>query len=151
MDLDAVDLSILAALELDGRATHAAIGRELGMTGPGVYQRIRRMEEAGVICGYSVVTDPQALGKTVLAYIRVGTRPRAKESEAFEHLIGSEPSFLECHDVAGEDSYLIKVRCTSLAELRELIVKIRSVPHVTRTAASIVLMTIKEPGARRKA
>lgn len=141
--LDALDLMILDHLRGDGRATHAAIARELGLTGPAVYARIKRMEDTGVIRGYRVDVDPVALGRPLLAFIRVTTRPQVGESDTFESMVGQEPRILECHDVDGEDSYLLKARCTSPVELRELLIQIRSIPHVTRTVTSIVLETVK--------
>src|SRR4051812_31036004 len=145
MQLDDLDLRILELLSLDGRATHAAIGRDLGMTGPAVYARVSRLEQAGVIKSYAARIDPKAMGRLLLAFIRVSTRAHADENDAFEAFILSEPRIIECHDVDGEDSYILKARCESPEDLRKLVVAIRSIPQVIRTVTSITLHTIKDP------
>jgi len=131
-------------LRKDGRATHAAIAKQVGLTGPAVYARVRRMESAGVIRGYRVDIDPAALGAPLLAFVRVTTRPRRGESDEFEAFVAAEPSILECHDVDGEDSFILKVRCASPANLRELLLQIRSISEVSRTVSTIALITLKD-------
>ncbi|AIE85129.1 Lrp/AsnC family transcriptional regulator [Fimbriimonas ginsengisoli] len=147
MELDHLDHEILARLGQDGRATHAAIARELGMSGPAVYARVRRMELSGVIRGYSVVTDPAALGSPLLAIVRVTTRPLVGEGDSFEAMALAEPRVVACYDVDGEDSYVLIARCASPEDLRRLLLRIRSLPQVIRTVSSIALVTVKEPGA----
>ncbi len=120
------------------------------MSGPGVYARIHRMEESGIIQGYTVQVDPRARQGNVVAFVRVTTRAQANEHDLFESLALQDIRILECHDVAGEDSYLLKVQCKSLEELRELIASVRAVPQVTRTLASVVLTTIKETNKRSR-
>ena len=145
MQLDDLDLRILSWLSRDGRATHAAIGRELGMTGPAVYARVSRLEQAGVILGYSARIEPTAIGRSLLAYIRVSTRAHADENDAFETFVLAESRIVECHDVDGEDSYILKTRCASPEDLRTLVVAIRCMPQVIRTVTSIALMSLKDP------
>lgn len=144
MELDHLDREILTRLCREGRATHAAIARELGLTGPAVYARVRRMEAAGVIRGYAAITDPGSLGAPLLAIVRVTTRPHVGEQDTFETLVISEPRVVACYDVDGEDSYILVVRCGSPEDLRKLLVQIRSLPQVIRTVSSIALETLKE-------
>ncbi|HWA82215.1 MAG TPA: Lrp/AsnC family transcriptional regulator [Fimbriimonadaceae bacterium] len=147
MQLDDLDLRILEWLRKDGRASHAAIGRELGVTGPAVYARVSRLEQAGLIRGYAALIDPRATGRSLLAFIRVSTRAHAEENTAFEAFVHEEARVVECHDVDGEDSYILKVRCASTEDLRSLIVVIRSLPQVIRTVTSIALKSMKDPEA----
>ena len=146
-DLDEVDLEILRLLQADGRATHAAIGKVVGLTGSSVYSRVRRLERVGVIRGYTTLIDPGALGQSLVAYMRVGTHADADEQGPFEEFVRGEPQVLECHDVDGEDSYMVKIRTATPQTLRSLLVRIRALPGVTRTVTSIALLTIKEPAA----
>lgn len=148
MNLDSVDLKILALLERDGRASHAAIGRELGITGPAVFARVRRMEETGVIRGYRVEVDPTKMGLPMTAYVRVTTRPIKVETDTLEPYFWEEPRIVEVHDIAGEDTFLLKVRCESPEDLRSLLLRIRAQPQVLRTASSISLATVKQPGMK---
>jgi Lrp/AsnC family transcriptional regulator, leucine-responsive regulatory protein len=145
--LDDTDLRILTILQADGRATHAAIGKTIGLTGPSVYSRIRRMERDGIIRGYTTLIDPRALQQDLVAHIRVTTDADETEQEPFETFVAGEPQVLECHDVDGEDSYLLKIRTASPQSLRLLLAHIRAIPGVTRTVTSIALQTIKEPAA----
>ena len=146
MELDRVDRQILDYLQEDGRASHAAIAKQVGLTGPAVYARVRRMETSGVIKGYKVSLDHAAIGTPLVAFVRVTTRPRQGESEEFESFVAAEPHIVECHDVDGEDSFILKVRCASPAHLRELLLRIRSISEVSRTVSTIALITIKDAG-----
>ena len=92
--------------------------------------------------------NPEKIEQGLLAYIRVGTYATTADNEQndLEQFVNSEPHILECHDVDGEDSYLLKVRVDSLLSLRRLISHIRGLPSVNRTVSSISLKTIKESG-----
>ncbi|SDY02270.1 Lrp/AsnC family transcriptional regulator, leucine-responsive regulatory protein [Amycolatopsis xylanica] len=142
--LDEVDLRLLQALQADGRATHAALGKAVGLTGPSVYARIKRLERAGVIRGYTTIVDAGALGQDLVAYLRIGTKAGPDEAGPFEEFVHAEPRILECHDVDGEDSYIVKVRVGTPQELRALLAQVRALPDVYRTITSIALETIKE-------
>lgn len=142
--VDETDLAILRILQANGRATHAAIGKAVGMTGPSVYARIKRMERAGTIRGYTALVDPAALGQGLVAIVRVGVSASADEQEPFESIVRADPQVLECHDVDGEDSYVLKVRTASPRSLRRLLADLRAIPGVTRTVSSIALETVKD-------
>jgi Lrp/AsnC family transcriptional regulator, leucine-responsive regulatory protein len=144
MLLDTIDLKILELLSRDGRISHTAIGKEVGLTAPSVYARVQQLEQEGIIKGYTVLLDPEKLGHGLVAFIRVGLQASVNEAEPFERFILQEPQIVECYDVDGEDCYILKVRTTSPQMLRELIAHLRSLPRVTRTVTSIVLLTIKE-------
>ena len=144
MNLDEIDLKILQLLQTDGRLSHAAIGKEIGLTGPSVYARVQRLERDGIIKGYSVLLDAEKLGQGLIAIVRVGTQAAMDESKFFEEFAIQEPQILECHDVDGEDSYILKVQTASPQSLRALLQRIRSLPGVTRTITSISLIKVKE-------
>lgn len=148
MPLDDIDLKIISLLRQDGRLTHAAIAKEVGMTGPSVLARVRRLEEARVIRGYLAVLDPQQIGQGLAAFIRVTTAatPAVKGEDAFEAFVRREPQVLECYSVDGEDSYVLKVRTDSPATLQRLLTNIRAIRNVSRTVTTIALDTIKEIG-----
>lgn len=148
MELDDIDIQILKLLQADGRLTHAAIGKEVGLTGPSVYARVHRLEQAGVIRGYTAALDPAQVGQGLVAFIRVTTMatPAHKGEDAFETFVRKEPQVLECYSVDGEDSYLLKTRTQSPLDLQALITRIRAVRTVSRTVTTIALDTIKEAG-----
>lgn len=144
--MDSLDLRILALIQNDARVAHASVGERLGLTAPAVHARIKRLERDGVIRGYLTSIDPLAVDQTLLAFVRVMNSASGKNEEAFESFVLAESSILECHDISGEDSYMLKIRTDSAASLRRLLSRIREFPGVERTVTSISLCTIKESG-----
>lgn len=159
LELDDIDLNILALLQEDGRLAHTAIGKAVDLSAPSVYARIQRLEREGFIRRYTALLNPDKIGQGLLAFIRVRTQSSADDNAAFERFMCEAREVLECHDVDGEDCYILKVRTDTPGSLRELIAQIRAFPQVTRTITSIVLLTVKEegstaplrPGKRQKA
>ena len=144
MQLDDIDLKIIQLLLEDGRFSHTAIGKETGLTAPSVYSRIQRLEKEGIIQGYSALINADKIGRGLVAFVRVRTMASVGEGNEFEKFILREPQVLECYDVDGEDSYILKIRTNSPQTLRSLLVRIRSMPGITHTQTSIALMTLKE-------
>jgi len=136
---DPIDQAILAALRNDARQSHAAIGREVGLTGPAVLARIRKLEETGAIQGYKAIIDSDGLR----AVVRVSTRPSPNE-EAFERFVLNEPRIEACYDVDGEDTFVLLARCVDPKDLQALLVSVRSQPTVLRTVTNIMLSVVKE-------
>jgi Lrp/AsnC family leucine-responsive transcriptional regulator len=144
MRIDAIDAKALAVLQRDGRETWATLGSALGMTGPAAAERVRRLEEAGVITGYRAVLEPRALGLGLTAFIAVSLGGSADRS-TFLGRIARMPEVLECHHVTGDDDYLLKVRCAGTPELDRLLVhELKGIGGVVRTRTTVVLGTEKE-------
>jgi Lrp/AsnC family leucine-responsive transcriptional regulator len=148
MELDDIDIKILQLLQADGRLSHAAIGKDVGLTGPSVYARVQRLEQAGVIRGYTAALDPHKIGQAFVAFIRVTTSgaPARKGDDTFEAFVHRESQVLEGYSVDGEDSYLLKVRTDSPHGLQDLLTRLRSIRNVSRTVTTIALDTVKEAG-----
>ncbi|RYG25143.1 Lrp/AsnC family transcriptional regulator [bacterium] len=140
MPTDALDQAILNILRKDARTPHAAIGRDVGLTGPAVLARIRKLEDSGIIRGYRAVVDEAGLR----AVVRVVTRPSPGGEQAFERFVLDEPRIEGCYDVDGEDSFLLTVRCADPKDLQQLLLAVRSQPTVLRTVTNIVLSVVKE-------
>ena len=141
--LDRIDRQILDLLRRDGRKSHAAIAKEVRLSGPAVHERVRKLEQSGVISGYTAVLDPDALDRSHVAFILV-TLAEGNEfvmDEPIVTRICAEPDVLEFHRVAGEDCYLIKARTATNKDLEELLRRIRSIRGVARTRTTIVLST----------
>ena len=147
VELDDTDLALLRLLQDDGRATHAALGKSVGMSAPSVHARIKRLEGWGVIRGYAAVVAPEYVGAGFVAFVRVLTEEGPDGFEPFERFVEREPQILECHDVDGEDSYLLKVRTASPGALRDLLARVRRLAEVKRTLTSVGLLTVKETPA----
>jgi Lrp/AsnC family leucine-responsive transcriptional regulator len=142
--MDARDLQILSILQRDARTSNAEIARDLGMAPSGVLERMRKLERRGVLRGYAARIDPDSIGLGLLAYIFVQVDDRAADENSGAQL-AKLPEVQEVHHIAGEDCYLVKVRCASTAELGRLLQeKFGALASVRRTRTTIVLGTLKE-------
>lgn len=131
-------------LQADGRATQQQIADRVKLSQPAVAERIRKLEERGVIVGYAALVDAIRLGKDITAFIGVSIE-HPRHFEGFARKILELPEVLECHRVAGDQSYLIKVKTANTRSLDRLLVdRVRTIPGVTSTATTIVLSSIKE-------
>lgn len=120
--LDPVDRAILAALADDARVTMAELARTVGLSAPSVAERVRRLEEAGVITGYRAVVSPSALGLPIAAWLRI--RPVPGELERVAGIVRDIPEIVECDRVTGEDCFLARAHLRSLADLERVIDRI---------------------------
>ena len=142
--MDVTDLRILQILQRDARATQQEIARRVRLSQPSVADRIHKLEARGVIQTYIAKLDPAQLGKDITAFVGVGIS-HPKYFEQFGKKILALADVLECHRVAGSDSYLLKIRTENTRSLDRLLVEqIRSIPGVYRTETTLVLSSIKE-------
>jgi Lrp/AsnC family leucine-responsive transcriptional regulator len=142
--IDDIDHKILGILQADGRTSHAEVARQVGLVPSAVHERVKKLEERGIVLGYSARLDPIALGQKLLAFVFLKARETADCNEVADAL-ARIPEVLEVHHVAGEDCYLAKVRTADTESLGRLIrEQFRSIPHVQSTRSTIVLETAKE-------
>ena len=140
--LDLVDHQILSLLQENARTPHAEIARRVGMAASAIVERVRKLEERGVIRGYATDLDPRALDLGLLAFVFVRTTDRGSPDTADR--LAAVPGVLEVHDVAGEDCYLVKVRAADPEDLyRRLRETFTTIPAVLSTRTTIVLKTLK--------
>ena len=141
---NAVDSKTMTRLQADARTTWADLGSELGLSAPAAAERVRKLQESGVIRGYTARLDPEAAGFPVLAFVAV-TLQRQDARAAFLKAVRAHDLIQECHHVAGDDDFLLKIRSRSLAELDELLsVQLKGRLGIARTRTTIVLGTAKE-------
>ena len=133
VDLDLVDLQILQALTNQARLSMAELAREIGMSAPSVTERVRRLEERGVITGYHAHVDPAALGLPITVLIRV--RPVPGRLKQVAEILRSLEAIVECDRITGDDCYVAKAHLASVADLEGLLDEIN--PHA-RTNTSIL-------------
>src|SRR4051812_35460007 len=128
----------------NGRATWAELAGILGLSAPAAADRVRRLEERGVITGYAAVVDADAIGCGLTAFIAV-TLERPVHRAAFLARVQSLAQVQECHHVAGEDDFLLKVRCGSTGELERIVSEeIKGLDGIAHTRPTVVLSTSKE-------
>jgi Lrp/AsnC family leucine-responsive transcriptional regulator len=117
--LDDTNLEILAHLQENPRLTMAELGRRVGMSSPAVTERVRRMEDTGIITGYRLGLDPVALGFPIAAYIRI--RPSPGQLPKVAELAAQIPAVVECHRVTGEDCFIIKIHVPTMNYLEKIL------------------------------
>lgn len=126
---DATDWHILEALQTRGRATFAELARVVSMSPSAVTERVRRLEEAGVIEGYSAVVDQERIGLPILAFVRL--RYPNGNYKPFHDLLDATPEILEAHHVTGDDCFVLKVAARSMSHLEQVSGKIGALGSVT--------------------
>ena len=145
--IDEIDQRIILRLQEDARLSNAALAEEVGLTVSTVHERVKKLERKGIIKGYVAVVDAAALGKPITAFIRLTVGAQADYIESknkIESVCLAEPDVLECHGLAGEDCYILKVRVAGPQALEHLIERLRSQGSISRSITSIVLSTFKE-------
>jgi Lrp/AsnC family leucine-responsive transcriptional regulator len=144
MELDDLDIKILALLGERGRMTWAELAGQLGLSAPATADRVKRLEERGVIAGYGAVLNVEAIGLELTAFIAV-TLDHPHHREGFLAAVQGAAEILECHHVTGDDDYLLKVRCRHTRALEALIThRLKAIAGVVKTRTVIVLSTVKE-------
>jgi Lrp/AsnC family transcriptional regulator, leucine-responsive regulatory protein len=141
--IDKVDAQILARLQEDGRVSQHELARAAGLSAPAIAERLRKLEERGVIQRFTAVLDARALGWDITAFISVGLSG-SRHFADFRVRVGELAEVQECHSVTGNGSYLLKVRVANTAGLEALLGRIQAWPGVQWTTTSLVLSTLKE-------
>jgi Lrp/AsnC family leucine-responsive transcriptional regulator len=137
--VDPIDARILRALAEDARVTMADLAREVGLSAPSVTERIRKLEEAGIIQGYGALVNPAALGLGLAAYIRI--RPMPGQLRRVAELLNELDSIVECDRVTGEDCFIAKAHLRDVEELETLIDKI--IPYAMTNTSIIQSSPVK--------
>ncbi|HXG68376.1 MAG TPA: Lrp/AsnC family transcriptional regulator [Blastocatellia bacterium] len=142
--IDEIDKRILKIIQNNARTPNSEIARQVGMAPSAILERLRRLEERGVIRGYRTQLDARKLGLGLTAFVFVRTDDFTSEGEAAVQL-GEIPEVLEVHHIAGEDCFLIKVRAADTEALGRLLrERIGAIKSVRSTRTTIVLQTAKE-------
>jgi Lrp/AsnC family leucine-responsive transcriptional regulator len=142
--VDGTDADIVELLQQDARRTQQDIAHRVKLSQPAVAERIRKLEERGLIRGYVARVDPIKLGQDVTAFVGVSIS-HPKYFDSFAKRVDGLPEILEAHRVAGRESYLLKIRTTNTRTLDDLLIRVlRTIPGVTRTETTVVLASIKE-------
>ncbi len=144
MALDPIDYKLLELVQQNARMTQLEMAAAVGMSQPAVAERMRKLEQEGIITGYSARVDGRKLGKDITAFIGVRIE-HPKYNAGFGKKVLAIPDVLECHRITGPDSYLLKVVTEDTQTLDTLISDLlRHIPGVTRTLTTVVTSSIKE-------
>jgi Lrp/AsnC family leucine-responsive transcriptional regulator len=144
--IDETDRRILSILQSEGRLANARIAERVGLSPPTVLERIRKLEEKGVITGYTALVDEAKLGMRTMVYVAVSLSFHRAESIAeFREAILALPEVIECHHITGEDDFLLKVMVADVKDYEDFVIqKLTRVPGVSKLKSSIVLSTLKQ-------
>ncbi len=134
--MDITDAKILEILQKDGRISMKELGKRVSLTSPAVSERVKRLEESGVIKGYKAIIDPVKLGLNVSVIVHVGLNVAAHKN--FLSFVTNHPSIIECHHVTGNDCMTVKAMLANTTELERLLDEIQAIGS-TRT--EIILST----------
>ena len=137
--MDRKDLAIVAALQADARATYAEIGKRVGLSASSVHDRVRKLEDRGVIRGYGATVNPEALGLTVTALVSVMPLDPKQPDDLPERVVGFT-EIEDCYSVAGAESYVLKVRTRTPTDLEDFLRRLREAAGV-QTRTTVVLST----------
>ena len=137
--MEDIDREILRLLLADGRMSYTDLGRSTGLSTSAVHQRVRRLEQRGVIKGYTAVVDFEAIGLPLTAFVSVTPLDPAAPDDLPDRL-AHLPEIEACHSVAGSENYILKVRVPTPGALEGLLARLRGVASVS-TRTTIVLST----------
>lgn len=142
--IDGIDSKILTILQVDARTSNAEIARRVGLAPSAVFERVKKLEERGVLTGFAARLDPHAVGLGLLAFVFVRTDEFSERFSVASRL-SQFPEVLEVHHVAGEDCYLVKVRVADTEALGRLLREgFGGIKSLRATRTTVVLESIKE-------
>lgn len=143
MNFDHIDIQILNILQEKGRTKRNELAEKVGLSVPSLSERLKKLEENGVILGYSARLNRKLFGYDIMAFITV-VMDSSKDYSSFASHVKKIPEILECYSVLGEGSHIMKAIVQNTSALESLLSKIQSWPGVSRTITSFVLSPIKE-------
>lgn len=134
--MDITDYKIIEILQEDGRVSMKDLGKIVGLTSPAVSERVKRLEESGVIEGYKAIVNPDALGRVIKAFIHISLQNNKYND--FLEAARKDTRIVECHHITGDDCSLLKVVVKDMYELEEVI---DSIKKIGSTKTSVILST----------
>lgn len=140
LELDRVDSQLLEALQVDAKASLATLGKRVGLSPPAVMERVKKLEQAGVILGYHAHVDGRKVGLDVTAFVGVAVQNSQRMAD-IERWGRTHPEVLECHHVTGAYTLLLKVKARNTHALGELMLELRAMEGVGATDTMVVFAT----------
>lgn len=146
MDLDRFDRAILSAVAGDGRISVTDLARKVGLSKSPTQARLKRLEASGVITGYRAQIDPIRLGQDHVSFVEVRLQDtREAALAAFNAAVLKVPEIEQCHMIAGNFDYLLKIRTQSMTEYRRVLAEeLSTLPHVANTSTYVAMQSVKE-------
>jgi Lrp/AsnC family leucine-responsive transcriptional regulator len=140
MAVDATDRKLVDALRVNGRATYAELARTVGLSAPAVHERVGKLEASGVITGYHAAVAPESLGYAINALVGIFITDNA-DTDDIAVALAKVPVVEHCWFVAGEETFVLKVRAPDVTSLEATIRDLNRIKGVARTRTTVVLST----------
>jgi len=146
--MDTIDVQILGHLQEHGRITNSELARRVGLSAPSVLERVRKLEESGVITGYTALVDSEKVGRGTTCLVALSLSLHQKDRiEVFSSAIEQIPEVLECCHITGEEDYMLRVSVRDMAHYEHLLLsKLTKIPGVSKIKTMVVLSRIKAGG-----
>ena len=147
--IDSRDRAILRELQADGRLTNAELAGRVGLSPSACLRRVRLLEERGLIAGYAMILDQRACGLPGTAFVSIALEEQGRRAlDRFERAVAAAPDILECHLLAGQADYMVRVVYRDAADLERIHSEILTqLPGVTRVQSTLSLRTVKKTTA----
>ena len=147
--MDVIDYKILRELRRDGRISNVALAERVSLSASACLRRVQELERTGVIRGYTVVTNPEQMGRGLAAYVMVGLSSHTKAAqENFERAMATAPEVVECHNIAGAFEYILRVESADLVEYKRFHTDVLGTQsHVHAITSYIVMDSSKDERA----
>ncbi|MFN0262701.1 Lrp/AsnC family transcriptional regulator [Tepidamorphus sp. 3E244] len=147
--LDTVDRAILLALQKDGRISNSDLAERVGLSQSACLRRVRALEEKGLIGGYAAILDQRACGLPGTAFVHISLEQQGRAAlDAFERAVARVPEILECHLLAGQSDFLVRVVYRDADDLERIHTEtLTQLPGVTRVQSTLTLRTVKKTTA----
>ncbi|HUX08066.1 MAG TPA: Lrp/AsnC family transcriptional regulator [Acidobacteriota bacterium] len=143
--MDKIDAEILNNLQVNGRITNSELAKRVGLSAPSVLERVRKLEESGVISGYSARINPDKVGRGTTCFVAVSLALHQQDSiKSFKQEIDDIPEVLECFHITGEEDYLLRVTVRDMQHYRDLLLnRLTKIPGLSKLKTMVVLSQIK--------
>ncbi len=146
---DDVDIAILEQLQQNSKITNAALAKSVGISPPSTLERVKKLEQSGVIDRYAAILNPHAVGKAIAAFVSITLREHGKDRlNDFAHAVSQLAEVRAVHHTAGDEDFFLNVLVTDMHQYEDFVVrKLSAIPNIGRIKTSFCLSTIKHDTA----
>ncbi len=143
--MDKIDVEILRGLQENGRITNSELAKGVGLSAPSVLERVRKLEDSGVIVRYTTLVDPKKVGRGTTCFVAVSlSLHQLRSIKAFQSRIEEIPEVMECHHITGEEDFLLRVVVRDMQHYEELLLsRLTNIPGLSRLKTMVVLSPLK--------
>lgn len=144
--MDPIDVEIIHTLQTSGRITNSELAKRVGLSAPSVLERVRKLEESGIITGYGARVDPEKIGKGATCFVAVSLALHQQDSiEFFRREIDNIEEIMDCFHITGEEDYILRVVIRDMQHYEELLLsRLTKIPGISKVKTMVVLSHLKK-------